>query len=344
MKSPDTARGAVPQADTSAAGGVSSPTGSPRRGPGSRVMRIVNSLGAMMALVPILVVLSLTAPNFLTVGNFTNVARQSAMLAIVATGQTLVIIMAGIDLSVGAVIAFSAVTLAVVNSLGVPPIVSVASALLVAGLAGMANGLIVVKARIPPFITTLGTLSIARGLALMLSRGMTVGDLPDSIIWLGNRTLLGLPASAWLALIIVVLALIMLRRTALGRGAYAIGGNASAARLAGIPVDRYMITMYTLAGLLSGVAGIILAGRIYSASGLMGAGLELKSIAATVIGGTSIFGGEGGVIGSLIGALTLGFIWNGLNLLNVSAFLQEFFFGFLVLIVVFLNQLRRRGT
>ena len=129
MKSPDSARGAVPQADTSAAGFESSLAVSPRRSPGSRVMRIVNSLGAMMALVPILVVLSLTAPNFLTVGNFTNVARQSAMLAIVATGQTLVIIMAGIDLSVGAVIAFSAVTLAVVNTLGVPPIVSVASAL-----------------------------------------------------------------------------------------------------------------------------------------------------------------------------------------------------------------------
>ena len=308
------------------------------------LMRIVNSMGPMAALIPIIIALSLTAPNFLTVNNFTNVARQTAMLSIVATGQTLVIITAGIDLSVGAVVALSAVTLAVVNQAGLPPVISIFTALVAGGLVGLANGVIVVKARIPPFITTLGTLSMARGLALMLSRGMTVGDLPPSVIWLGNRSFLGLPASAWLALLIVGLGAVMLRRTALGRGAYAIGGNSSAARLAGIPVDRYMITIYMLAGLCSGAAGIVLAGRIYSASGLMGAGLELKSIAATVIGGTSIFGGEGGVIGTLIGALTLGFIWNGLNLLNVSAFLQEFFFGLLVLIVVFLNQLRRRGT
>jgi ribose/xylose/arabinose/galactoside ABC-type transport system permease subunit len=202
--------------------------------------------------------------------------------------------------------------------------------------------MVVVKAKIPPFITTLGSMSIARGVALMLARGMTVGNLPDSVIWLGNRDVIGIPASAWLALIIVILMWVMLRSTALGRGAYAIGGNQPAARLAGIPVDRYLVEIYALVGLLSGVTGVILAGRIYSASGLMGAGLELKSIAAAVIGGTSLFGGEGNVIGSLIGALILGFIWNGLNLLNVSAFLQEFFFGLLILVVVFLNQLRLR--
>lgn len=302
---------------------------------------IWDNAGAVVALVPLVVILSLTAPNFLTAGNFTNVARQSAMLTILAAAQTLVLLTAGIDLSVGAIVAFSAVTLAILFREGAPASVAILSALLAGASAGVVNGLVVVKTKIPPFIATLGSMSIARGIALMLARGMTVGTLPDSVIWLGNRTVLGLPASAWLAFIIVALMWVMLRSTAFGRGVYAIGGNPSAARLAGIPVDRYLITVYTLVGLLSGVTGVVLAGRIYSASGLMGSGLELKSIAAAVIGGTSLFGGEGGVIGSLIGAFILGFIWNGLNLLNVSAFLQEFFFGLLILVVVFLNQLRR---
>jgi ribose/xylose/arabinose/galactoside ABC-type transport system permease subunit len=301
-----------------------------------------DNAGAVVALVPIMVVLSLTAPNFLTAGNLANVARQSAMLAILAIAQTLVLITAGIDLSVGATVAFSAVTLAVLYREGAPAVVAILAALAAGAAFGLVNGMVVVKAKIPPFITTLGSMSIARGVALMLARGMTVGNLPDSVIWLGNRDVIGIPASAWLALIIVILMWVMLRSTALGRGAYAIGGNQPAARLAGIPVDRYLVEIYALVGLLSGVTGVILAGRIYSASGLMGAGLELKSIAAAVIGGTSLFGGEGNVIGSLIGALILGFIWNGLNLLNVSAFLQEFFFGLLILVVVFLNQLRLR--
>jgi ribose/xylose/arabinose/galactoside ABC-type transport system permease subunit len=302
---------------------------------------IWDNAGAVVALVPLVVILSLTAPNFLTAGNFTNVARQSAMLTILATAQTIVLLTAGIDLSVGAIVAFSAVTLAILFREGAPASVAILSALLAGASAGVVNGLVVVKTKIPPFIATLGSMSIARGIALMLARGMTVGTLPDSVIWLGNREVLGLPASAWLALTIVALMWVMLRSTAFGRGIYAIGGNPSAARLAGIPVDRYLIAVYTLVGLLSGVTGVVLAGRIYSASGLMGSGLELKSIAAAVIGGTSLFGGEGGVIGSLIGAFILGFIWNGLNLLNVSAFLQEFFFGLLILVVVFLNQLRR---
>jgi ribose/xylose/arabinose/galactoside ABC-type transport system permease subunit len=297
--------------------------------------------GAMVALIPIMIILTFIAPNFMTQNNLTNVGRQSAILSIVAIGQTLVLISGGIDLSVGATIAFSAVVLATLTASGISPFVALPAALAAGMSIGLLNGLIIVYARIPPFIATLGTLSIARGMALMLSRGMTVPNLPDFVIWLGNRDVLGIPVGALLALLIFGLTLVMLRYTALGRGCYAIGGNRSAAHLAGIPVNRYTIQIYVITGLISGVAGVVLAGRIYSASGLMGAGLELKSIAAAAIGGTSLFGGEGSVVGSLIGALILGFIWNGLNLLNVSAFLQEFFFGLLVIIVVFLNQLRR---
>ncbi len=318
--------------------------------------------GPLLGLVLLAAYLSFAAPHFLTVGNIINISRQTAITAILAVGQTFVILSAGIDLSVGAVAALAGSVSAVMMTqriefagLAVGPVsfwLGLPIALLVGTLAGMINGVVITRGGIPDFIATLGTLASLRGIALLVTGGLPVpshltatelkGYLPEQILWLGGGSILGLPVAGLIAIVMVVLGWVLLRYTALGRSIFAVGGNREAARVSGIDVDGIKVAVYTLSGLLAAVASVVLAGRLNSANALMAEGEELNSIAAVVIGGTNLFGGEGGVGGSLIGALIMGVLANGLNLLNVGAFWQRVVRGLVIVLVVVFDQWRRR--
>jgi ribose transport system permease protein len=324
---------------------------------------LATRLGPIIALVLLGAYLSIASPFFLRADNMVNITRQSAITAILAVGQTLVILASGIDLSVGAVAAISASAASVLMTqrfvilgMAIGP-VSFAFGLLVAlavgALAGAVNGLIITRGRIPDFIATLGTLTIFRGVALLMTGGLPVpshltatelkGYLPPQVIWMGAGSVLGIPLAGLIGLAIVILGWFLLRYTVLGRAVFAVGGNREAARVSGINIDRTKIAVYLLSGLIAAIAGVVLAGRMNSANALMAEEENLRSIAAVVIGGTNLFGGEGGVLGSLIGAIIMGVLGNGLNLLNVSAFWQRIVQGMVIILVVIFDQWRRRS-
>ena len=318
--------------------------------------------GPVIALLFLLAYLSFASPYFASLNNIKNIAQQNAYLIILAVGQTLVITGAGIDLSVGAVMAVSASVTAVLATqklsiLGITfgPMNAWLAMLLglgVGALAGWLNGIVIAKGRIPDFVATLGMLEAARGAALLVTGGLPIpshltatelkGYLPDAIIWMGGKELLGIPTGPLIAFLIVIIGWLILSRTGFGRGILAQGGNREAARVSGIKVDRIKILTYTTMGLMAAVAGIVLTGRMNSANALMASGVELKCIAAVVIGGTNLFGGEGTIIGTLIGAIIMGALGNGLNLLNVSAFWQRVVMGVVIVFVVVFDQWRRR--
>lgn len=309
--------------------------------------------GPIIALLLLCAYLALATPHFLTVGNLINVARQTSISVILAVGMTLVIIGAGIDLSVGAVLALSGSFAAVaVTYWGWPVWLGMLAGLAVGTLAGATNGFIIARGRIPDFIATLGMMQVARGLALILTGGLPVPShltatalrsyLPDAIIWLGSGSIFGIPTAAVVAFLVAMAGHVILAHTTLGRSAYAIGGNREAARVSGIKVERHKIYQYAIMGLFAGIAGLVMTGRLNSANALMAEGMELQAIAAVVIGGTNLFGGEGGVVGTVIGALIMGVLANGLNLLNVSAFWQRVINGSIIVGVVVFDQWRRR--
>ena len=320
---------------------------------GEKIRKILLRGGPIMALLFLIMYLSFATPYFFTVSNLLNITRQSSINAILAIGQTMVIICAGIDLSVGAVLALSASMSAVAMSywelsFGVGILLGLGTG----ALMGFTTGVIITKGRIPDFIATLGMMAAARGLALILTQGLPVpshftalklvGYLPPELIWLGSGDVLGIPIPALIIAAVAILGWMILTHTTLGRAIYAVGGNREAARFSGINIERTRIIAYTIMGLLAGVAGIVLTGRLNSANALMGEGAELQSISAVVIGGTNLFGGEGGVFGSLIGAFIMGVLGNGLNLLNVSAFWQRLIMGLIIIGVVVFDQWRRR--
>jgi ribose/xylose/arabinose/galactoside ABC-type transport system permease subunit len=318
--------------------------------------------GPIIALLFLVLYFSLASPHFATVSNLKNIGEQNAYLIILAVGQTMVIIGAGIDLSVGAVMAVSASIMAVlatqtITFLGVSfgPI-SAWSAMLIGFLvgtfAGAINGIVIAKGRIPDFVATLGMMEAARGVALLVTGGLPIpshltatelkGYLPEAIIWMGGKELFGIPTGPLIAILIVFIGWIVLSQTVLGRSIFAVGGNREAARVSGLKVDRIKISTYMISGMMGAMAGIVLTGRMNSANALMATGVELKCIAAVVIGGTNLFGGEGTIIGSLIGAIIMGVLGNGLNLLNVSAFWQRVVMGLVIIGVVVFDQWRRR--
>jgi ribose/xylose/arabinose/galactoside ABC-type transport system permease subunit len=323
---------------------------------------LISRLGPVIALVLLGIYLSLASPHFLKTDNMVNITRQSSVTAILAVGQTLVILTSGIDLSVGAIAAISASAASVlmtqrivflgmaIGPMGFLPGLLVA--LVIGALAGALNGLIITKGRIPDFIATLGTLTIFQGIALLITGGLPVpshltatdlkGRLPPQMIWMGAGDIMGIPIAGLIAVLIVVLGWLLLRYTVLGRSLFAVGGNKEAARVSGISIDKTKIITYLLSGLIAAVAGFVLAGRLNSANALMAGEENLRSVAAVVIGGTNLFGGEGSVFGSLIGAVLMGELANGLNLLNVSAFWQRIVQGFVIIVVVMFDQWRRR--
>lgn len=308
-----------------------------------RVQRALGGGGPLLGLIVLCVVLAIVAPNFLTVGNLFNVLQQITVLAILALGGTAVILTRGIDLSVGSVLGLgSAVAGWTFAAAGLPMTVAIVAGIAVGALAGLINGLLIVYGRLPPFVATLAMLSVARGLALVITDGRPITGYPDWFRWVATYRLLGVvPVSVIIVAALFVLGSLYLRYRPTGRALYAIGGNEEVARLSGINVKVAKLKVYTAAGALASVGGLFLMARLNSAQPTAGTTLELDVIAAVVIGGASLNGGSGRLAGTLVGALIIGIIRNGLNLLGVSSFWQQIVIGAVIAVAVMTDTLRR---
>ncbi|PWG12053.1 transporter [Streptomyces sp. V2] len=312
-------------------------------GGAAAVRRLLLDNGALTALIVLVVAMSALSGDFLTTDNLLNVGVQAAVTAILAFGVTFVIVSAGIDLSVGSVAALSATVLAwTATSHGVPVAIAVLLALATGIAAGLINGFLISYGKLPPFIATLAMLSVARGLALVISDGSPIA-FPDSISHLGDTLGGWLPVPVLVMVAMGLIAAFVLGRTYIGRSMYAIGGNEEAARLSGLRVNRQKLAIYALSGVFAAIAGVVLASRLSSAQPQAASGYELDAIAAVVIGGASLAGGTGKASGTLIGALILAVLRNGLNLLNVSAFWQQVVIGVVIALAVLLDTVRRKA-
>jgi ribose transport system permease protein len=301
-------------------------------------------LGTLAGLLAMFLVLWALTPHFLTISNLLNVAEQATIIAIIAVGMTFVIITGGIDLSVGSVLAFSGVVMASALQHEVPLGFALLIGLGVGLFCGLVNGILITVGRLPPFIATLGMMSVARGAALMFTEGRPISGFPENFRSLATGEVLRIPTPVLIMIAVYFMAHFVLRRTKLGRYTYAIGGNEEAALLSGINVRLYKSMVYGLAGMLAGLAAILLTARLNSAQPIAGMNYELDAIAATVIGGTSLLGGEGTVVGTLIGALIMAVLRNGLNLLGVSSFIQQVVIGSVIILAVLIDMsLKKRG-
>lgn len=332
---------------------MSTPTDDPPTRKWSRAMaprRWLARYGLVLALVVIGVALSLARPNFLTAANLINVVRQISINGILAVGVTFVLLTGGVDLSLGSLVALTGVVAACFAHPGDQPALMAAAlavgasslGVLAGGLCGAANGLIISRGRVAPFIVTLGMMTAARGLALVISGGKPVSNLSPEFTWLGRADLLGVPAQVFLLAGVAAASWLFLENTRWGRYLYAVGGNETAARAAGINVAAIKTFAYVTCGALAGLAGVVLASRITTGQPNAGLGYELDAIAAVVIGGTSLSGGVGGVGGTLLGALLIGVLNNGLDLLNVSSYYQQIVKGLIIVGAVWLDQRGRR--
>jgi ribose transport system permease protein len=295
-----------------------------------------------LSLVVLFVALAIASPHFLTETNLSSVVRQTAVINTMSLGMTLIIIAGGIDLSVGAMLAMCGVlgTMALENGMPVP--VGILVGLLTGLFWGSVNGFLTTRLRIAPFIVTLGTLGIIRGLTLIVTNGLPVTRVPRSFAFLGEGNLLGVPFVLWVVVVCALATHVILEHTRLGRYAFAIGSNPDAAVYAGVPVAFDTTVIYALGGLLTGLAGMIEASRLMTGQPSAGNGYELQAIAAVVIGGGSLHGGEGSVVGTLIGALIMGLLSNGSDLLGISPYLQQAIIGGVIILAVTVDELRKR--
>jgi ribose transport system permease protein len=297
---------------------------------------------SLIALIFLIVVVSFLNPNFFTVDNILNILRQTSVNAIIAVGMTLVILTAGIDLSVGSVLALCGAFAASLIALEVPVLVAVPTALFAGAALGAISGIIIAKGKVQAFIATLVTMTLLRGVTMVYTDGRPIStgftDTADAFAWFGTGYALGIPVPVWLMVIVFAAAWYLLNHTRFGRYVYALGGNESATRLSGINVDRVKIGVYAICGLLSALAGIIITSRLSSAQPTAGMGYELDAIAAVVLGGTSLMGGKGRIMGTLIGALIIGFLNNALNLLDVSSYYQMIAKAVVILLAVLVDN------
>lgn len=308
----------------------------------------------VLILLGMFVLMSILSPAFLQPRNLLNVVRQISVIGLIAMGVTMAIITTGIDLSSGSVLALAAVVAASLaqrpdwpnrmfpNLPSLPVIVPIAAGLLVGALCGLINGSLIAKTKIPPFIATLGMMTAARGVALLYSNGRPISSLTPSFNFLGQGEVFGFPFPIIILILMAGITQVLLNNTRFGRYVYAIGGNEQAARISGVNLDSVKIRVYTYAGLLSGLAGVVLASRISSGQPGLGQGYELDAIASAVIGGTSLSGGIGTVWGTIVGALIIGVLNNGLDLLNVSAYWQMIVKGVIIVVAIIIDQRKNR--
>lgn len=311
-------------------------------------------LQSLIALFILCIVFSVLSDKFFTVANGLNVMRQISVNICIAVGMTLIIITAGIDLSVGSVLALcGAVTAGLLkNGLAFPSLNlfigftilgAIFAGIIVGCLLGFFNGLVITKFKVPPFVATLAMLTIARGLTMLYTNGFPISSFGTSFTFIGGGWLLGLPVPVWIAAVIVIAAIIVTKKIKLGRYIFAIGGNENAAKLSGININRVKIIVYTIAGALAAVGGIIVTARLDSAQPNAGTSYELDAIAAVVIGGTSLSGGRGSIWGTVLGALIIGVLNNGLVLLDVSPFWQQVVKGGVILLAVIIDKMNTKN-
>ncbi len=298
--------------------------------------------GTLLGLLFLCAVLGLLTPYFLTFSNLLNVLQQTSINAIVAVGMTFVIITAGIDLSVGSIVAFTGVVLGTALQDGLPIPLAILAGLAAGCGCGLVNGVLITRGRLPPFISTLGMMSVARGAALVFTNGRAVSGFAPDFRSLATGELFFIPLPVVLMAGVYGIGHFLLTRTKVGRYAYAVGGNEEATKLSGVDVHFHKMMVYALSGLTSGIAAVVLTARLNSAQPIAGIMYELDAIAATVIGGTSLMGGEGTLLGTLIGALIMGVLRNGLNLLGVSSYLQQVIIGSVIITAVLVDATLKR--
>lgn len=294
--------------------------------------------GTLIGLFGLVIIFWIMSPYFLTVSNLLNITQQTSINAIIAVGMTYVIITAGIDLSVGSIMAFSGVVLASCLHAGIPIPIAIAIGLAIGFVSGLVNGLLISYGNLPPFISTLGMMSVARGAALLYTDGKPISGFSDSFRAISTGEFLHIPIPVIIMIVIYIIAHFVLNRTKLGRYTYAIGGNEEASILSGINTKYFKTIIYGICGMLSGLAAVLLTARLNSAQPIAGIMYELDAIAAVVIGGTSLMGGEGRISGTLIGALIMQVLRNGLNLLGVSSFIQQTIIGSVIIIAVLIDM------
>lgn len=311
---------------------------------GNKMLTVYGSqVSTVIALIIMALILTILTPRFLTGKNLMTVLLQSSINSILALGMTFIILTGNIDLAVGSVVALSAAVPGfMMVSMGLNPILGIVIGLTLGTLTGLISGLVITKVGIPAFIVTLGSMSIWRGLALQFTGGTTSFGLPNLIKVLGQGYVGPIPVPVIITVVAYFIAWFILTKTPLGLATYAIGGNEKAADLSGIKVDKVKIQLFCIHGFLSGLGGLVLAGRLNSTLGVMASGYELDAIAAVIIGGTSMLGGEGRVWGSLIGAILMGVLRNGLNLLNISPYIQMVAIGVVIVFAVAVDAIRRK--
>jgi ribose transport system permease protein len=302
-------------------------------------LEIINRFKTGIGLLVLVIVLSFMSPYFLTIPNLLNIVRQVSIIAIISFGMTMVILTGGIDLSVGSMLAFSgAITAGMIVNSGLNVFLAILIGLAAGTALGLFNGIAVAKAKLPAFIVTLAMMTVARGFTLIYTNGRPISGFNETFRFFGAGYLGRIPIPVVIMFLLLIVIFVLLKKTPLGRYIYAIGGNEKATKLSGINTDKIKIAVYGLNGFLAAVSGIILTSRLNSAQPMAGEGYELDAIAAVVLGGTSLSGGSGTVIGTIVGALIIAVLNNGLNLLNVSSFYQLVAKGAVILLAVFLDR------
>lgn len=306
----------------------------------SNTKAVLTKLGPLLGLLLIVVIITMLNPSFMTTSNILNVLRQVSISALIAFGMTFIILTGGIDLSVGSTLALTGAVAATMLASGMDPILTICIALLLGAILGAVNGIIIAKGKVAPFIATLATMTIYRGLTLVYTEGRPVSGLGDSVSFqmLGKGYFFGIPVPVVTTALAFAVLYFILHKTTFGRRVYAVGGNEDASRLSGINVDRIKIAVYSLTGMLAALSALILTSRLNSAQPTAGTSYELDAIAAVVLGGTSLTGGKGWIFGTLVGALIIGVLNNGLNLIGVSSFFQQVVKGAVILFAVLLDR------
>ena len=301
---------------------------------------ILKRYGIFVGFFIIIVALSILSPFFLRPRNILNIIRQTSIHGIMAVGMTFVILTAGIDLSVGSILAFTGILSARFEHAGWPVFLIMVVALFIGACLGLLNGVVITKGKVTPFVVTLGMMSIVRGLALIYSKGYPISGFGSSFRFIGAGYVFGIPIPIIIFIITVIIAYIVLEQTRLGRYIYAIGGNEETVKLSGINADLYKTIAYVLSGLTAALGAVVLTARLNAGEPIAGTGYELDVIASVVIGGTSLMGGRGSVWGTLIGALLIGTINNGMNLLGISSYYQLVVKGTIIIVAVLMDRLR----
>lgn len=302
---------------------------------------LLNQMKSFTALILLGLVFTVLSSNFLTTNNLVTVVQQSSYIAILAYAETMVIITGGIDLSLGSILAVSGVAVGKLILMGVPVWAAVLGGLLTGAACGLVNGFVVAKMKLVPFIATLGMQNIARGIAYVLTNSLPVSGLSEDLYFIGGGSVGIIPVPVIIMLALALVFAFVLNKCAFGRRVYAVGSSREAARLSGIDVGKVEIMVFTIGGLLAGLVGVILTSRVLSSQPNAGIGYESDAIAAAIIGGTSPSGGSGTILGTVIGALTIAVLKNGLNLLKVNPFWQQIAIGIVIIAAVFIDRLRK---